>query len=199
MCLSLIFSLLLLGAVAAAQQSVPPASGTQAIYDAQSRSAQRKFDHIRQNAAQANPDQSPTVLTENEINAWLSSGQAQLPTGVKKLQLHGEPGVINATAMIDFDEITANRKSYNPLLSLFTGTHRIEAKARAQGSAGQGQVHIQSVSLDGVEIPRMALEFFIDHYIKPKHPEVGLDTVFKLSYRIDTATVGPHLLTITQK
>ncbi len=194
-----IFFALLLGTLTAAQQTPPPASGTQAIYQAEARSAQRKFDHIRDNAAKSKPDQTPTVLTENEINAWLSSGQAQLPTGVKKLQLRGEPGVINDTALVDFDEITASRKSYNPLLSLFSGTHRVEARASAQGSGGQGQVHIQSISLDGVEIPRMALEFFIDHYLKPKHPEIGLDTVFKLSYRIDTAIVGSHQLTIRQK
>ena len=180
-------------------QQAPPASSTQAIYDAAARSAQAKFDHIRQNAERTQPDQRPTTFSENEINSWLASGNAQLPQGVKKLQFRGQPGVINATAIVDFDEITAGKGSLNPLLSLFSGTHRVEAAARAEGSGGEGHVQIQSVSLDGVEIPRVALEFFIDHYIKPKHPEVGLDTVFKLAYRIDTAKVGSHQLTLTQK
>lgn len=190
---------LLLAAFAAAQQSAPPASGTQAIYDAAARSAQRKFDHIRQNAERTTPDQTPTVLTENEINAWLSSGAAQLPQGVKKLHVHGEPGIIHANAVVDFDQITAARRSSNPLLGLFTGTHEVEAQAHAQGAGGEGQVHIDSISLDGVEIPRMALEFFIDKYLKPKHPEIGLDTTFNLPDKIDTATVGSRQLTITQK
>jgi len=194
-----ILCVVLLATLSAAQQTPPPASGTQAIYAAQAGSAQNKFAYIHENGAKAKPDPTPTTLRENEINAWLSSGQAQLPTGVKKLQFQGEPDVINATALVDFDEITANQKSHNPLLSLFSGTHRIEARAKAQGTAGQGQVHIQSVSLDGVEIPRMALEFFIDRYIKPRHPEIGLDTVFKLPSRIDTAIVGSHQLTVTQK
>lgn len=194
-----LFCTLLLITVALAQDSAPPASGTQAIYQAEAKSAQRKFDYIRANAARPNPDQRATILTENEINAWLASGSAQLPEGVKKLQFHGEPGVINATALVDFDEITAHQRSFNPLLSLFTGTHRVEATAQAQGSGGEAHIHIQSVSLDGVAIPRSALEFFVDHYIRPKHPEIGLDTEFKLLYRIDLATVGARQLTLTQK
>ncbi|MGZ4787501.1 MAG: hypothetical protein ACXVZX_03210 [Terriglobales bacterium] len=190
---------LLLLSITSAQQSAPPASGTQAIYDAAARSAQAKFDHIRKNAEQPTPDQRPTILTENEINSWLASGQAELPQGVKKLQFRGTLGVINATAIVDFDEITANQHSFNPLLSLFSGTHRVEASAQAQGSGGQGHVHVESVSLDGVSIPRAALEFFIDRYITPKHPEIGLDTTFKLPYRIDVAKVGTHQLTLTQK
>ena len=194
----LLCSLLLL-TLAPAQQPSPPASGTQAVYDAAVRSAQAKFEHIRKNAEQSAPDQRPTILTENEINSWLASGQAQLPLGVKKLHFHGEPGIIDATALVDFDEITANRRSINPLLNLFTGTHRVEARAQAQGSGGEGHIHIESVSLDGVSIPRAALEFFVERYISPKHPEIGLDTVFKLPYRIDLATVGSRQLTITQK
>ena len=190
---------LLFASFATAQQSSPPASGTQAIYQAEARSAQHKFDYVQQNARRSTPDTRPTILTENEINAWLSSGQAQLPQGVKRLQVHGSSGVINATATVDFDEITAAHRSSNPLLSLFTGTHQVEAQAHAQAMGGEGQVHIDSVSLDGVEIPHMALEYFVEHYIQPKHPDIGLDSTFKLSYKIDTATVGSRQLAITQK
>jgi hypothetical protein len=45
----------------------------------------------------------------------------------------------------------------------------------------------------------MALEFFVEHYITPKYPNVGLDSQFQLPNRIDTATVGYHKLTVTQK
>jgi len=196
----LLFSVFLAGSAALlSQQSVPPASGTQAIYAAQANSCQKKFDYIRQNGNQATPDQKPTVITENELNAWLTSGNAQLPQGVKKLQLKGDTGVIDATAYVDFDEVTAGRNSSNPLLSLFRGTHEVQARAHASGSGGAGQVHIDSVSLDGVGVPRVALEYFVDKYITAKHPEIGLDSTFKLNYRIDTATIGPRQLTVTQK
>ena len=190
---------LALGAVAQAPRSAPPASGTQAIYDAEARSAQRKFDHIRENGGRAKPDPAPTIVTENELNAWLSSGRANLPEGVKKLQVHGEPGVINATASVDFDQVTQGRYSANPFMSIFRGTHEVEAKAHAQGSGGQGRVHIDSVALDGVEVPQMVLEYFVDKYVTPKHPGIGIDSTFALSNRINTAMVGSHQVTIIQK
>jgi hypothetical protein len=180
-------------------QQAPPASGTEAIYQAAARSAQRKFDYIRANATKAPLDRKPTTLTENEINAWFASGRAQLPQGVKKLQLRGEPGTVHATAFVDFDEITAGRKSGNPFLSMFSGTHEVEAEAHAEGRGGEARIHIDSVSLDGVEIPRMALDFFVEKYIQPKHPEIGLDTTFRMPYRIDSALIGSHQLTLIQK
>ena len=111
----------------------------------------------------------------------------------------GDNGVIRATATVDFDQITAGKVSSNPLLGLFRGTHDVEAKAHAEGSGGTGQVHIDSISLDGVGVPRMALEFFVDKYIKPKYPNLGIDSSFAMPYQIDVAKVGVRQLTVTQK
>lgn len=169
------------------------------MYASQADSCQRKFDHIRQNGTKAKPDPAPTVLSEGEINAWLATGNAELPKGVKKLQLKGEPGIIRATAYVDFDEITAGQRSNNPLLYLFTGTHEVQATAHASGTGGVGQVHIDSVKIDGVGVPRMALQYFAEKYITPKHPELGLDSRFKLPYRISTGTVGNRNITVIQK
>ncbi|HWR15528.1 MAG TPA: hypothetical protein VN577_11920 [Terriglobales bacterium] len=188
-----------LALVAQQQQQTPAASSTQAIYNAQVQSAQKKFDYIIQNGAKAAPDQNPTVLTENEINSWLMSGNAELPKGVRKLQFRGNPGVIDATATVDFDQITAGRRSSHPLLSLFRGTHEVQARASAAGSAGVGQVHIESVSIDGVGVPKFALEFFVDKYIRPKYPNLGMDSTFRLPHKIDIARVGSRKLTVTQK
>lgn len=193
------FFLLLASATLLSQQAAPPASGTQAMYASQADSCQRKFDHIRQNGTKAKPDPAPTVLSEGEINAWLATGNAELPKGVKKLQLKGEPGIIRATAYVDFDEITAGQRSNNPLLYLFTGTHEVQATAHASGTGGVGQVHIDSVKIDGVGVPRMALQYFAEKYITPKHPELGLDSRFKLPYRISTGTVGNRNITVIQK
>jgi hypothetical protein len=177
----------------------PPASSTQAMYDAAANSADAKFRNIEQNAQRNPPDQTPTVLTEREINSYLADGRVQLPTGVRRVELTATPGIIDATAAVDFDQITAQKRSSNPLLSLFRGVHDVHAIARAQGSGGKAQIHITRIELDGVTIPRAALEFFLEHYVRPKHPEIGLDTVFTLPYRIDLAIVGEHQLTLTQK
>src|SRR4051794_11687295 len=183
----------------AAQQPRRPASQTEAMYQDATASADRKFQHIAENGTKQTPDQQSTVLTDREVNAYMAGGNVKLPTGVKSVRFSGRPGIIDATAKVDFDEITASRRSGNPLLSLFSGVHDIHAIARAQGSGGQGRVEIQSVDLDGTTIPRVALEYFVSKYVTPKYPEVGMDSTFKLPYRIDTAVVGQGTLTLTQK
>jgi hypothetical protein len=176
------------------------ASHTQATYDAAARSAERKFTRIEQNGKLAHPDPAPTVLTEREINAWFSSGEADLPAGVRHLQLQADPGIIYGTADVDFDQVTGGRYSGNPLLmSLFSGVHQVTASAHAQGANGVGQVHIDSVALDGVPVPRMALEYFVDRYIHPKYPDLGIDSRFKLPNKINEAEVGSHQVTVVQR
>lgn len=160
---------------------------------------QQKLDHIDKNAS-ANPvDQKPTQLNEDEANAWIAEGMLKLPKGVKKAVFHAQSGTIQCDANVDFDEITAGKQSYNPLLMIFSGTHDITVSSAADAQGGTGHVHIQSASLDGIEIPRSALELFVNRYLKPKYPNVGLDSEFKMPDRIDTAAVGNHYVVLTQK
>jgi hypothetical protein len=180
-------------------QQAPPASGTQAMYQTAAESAARKIQYMRENARRPQPDQTPTVFTEREINAYMASGRVKMPKGVRSAKLIGQPGVVKAAASVDFDTITAGRRSLNPLLSLFSGVHDVDVTAHAVGSGGQGRVHIDSAAIDGVTIPRIALEYFINRYIKPRYPNLGMDSRFALPARVDTATVGQHTLTVTQK
>jgi len=183
--------LLLAGACSVAQQ---PASQHR-LAD----SLQRKLDHLHQNAARPHPDQTPTVMTEEEINDYFAAGRVKLPVGVKKVTFQGQSGMITALTTVDFDEIRAGQRSSNPLLSIFSGTHNVRVETDAAGSGGKGKVHVRTVSIDGIDVPRIALEYFINKYLKPKYPNVGIDSEFELPERIDMAIVGYHKLTVTQK
>jgi len=162
-------------------------------------SCEAKLQHIRQNAEADRPGSAPTVLTEEEINAYLASGKVQLPKGVKSVRFSGAPNVVTAHARVDFDKLTEGKKGNPFLMALFTGVHDIVTVADANGTGGTGVVHVQSVTLDGTPIPRMALEYLVDHYVKPKYPAAGMDSRFRMGYRIDSAEVGSHKLTIRQK
>jgi len=164
-----------------------------------SESLQAKLDHIRDNGQLRHPDQSPTVMTEEEVNDYLNSGKVQLPQGVKKVTLQGRSGLVTGFVNVDFDEIRGGQRSPNPLLAIFSGRHDARVEGDAAGSGGQGKVHVRTVSIDGIDVPRMALEFFVAKYITPKYPNIGLDSEFKLPNRIDIATVGYHKVTVTQK
>jgi hypothetical protein len=162
-------------------------------------SLQHKLDYIQQNGRLAHPNPSPTVMTEEEINDYLASGRVKLPQGVKKVTFQGQSGMLTAFATIDFDEVRAGQRSSNPLLSMFSGIHNANVETDAAGAGGQGKVHVRTVSLDGYQVPRMALEFFVDKYVTPKYPNIGMDSTFQLPDKIDVATIGYHKLTVAQK
>lgn len=159
----------------------------------------RKLQHVQNNGAQPHPDPLPTEFSEQEINACFASGNVQLPSGVKSVVFQEQPGIVTGTSRVDFDQLKAGKNSYNPLLSIFSGLHDVVVTAHAYGVKGEGLVHVDSVSLDGVEVPQFVLELFVEKYLKPKYPEIGLDSRFALPARVDAATIGLHRVTVTQK
>ena len=162
-------------------------------------SMERKLKHIEANGRSSRPDETPTVFTEPEVNAYLASDNVRLPAGVQSVKLEGEDGVITGNARVDFDRIREGAHSSNPLLSVFSGVHDVVVVAHAHGAGGRGQVHVDLVSIDNMEVPRFVLQLFVEKFLQPKYPELGLDSQFKLPDRIDTATVGHRELTVTQK
>jgi hypothetical protein len=162
-------------------------------------SMEMKLQHISANAGATPPDQTPTELTDAEVNAYFAAGRVDLPNGVKSVVFSTQPGVISGTARVDFDQVRQGRSNYNPLLSVFNGEHNVGVIAEAHGAGGQGFVHVQKVTLDDVEIPNFALQMFVEKYVTNKYPNVGLDSQFRLPEGIDTATVGSHQVTVTQK
>jgi len=188
-----VFVLSLTVALALPQQTLSTAAGPAV------RSMERKLEHIESNAARPTPDSAPTVLNEDEVNAYVNSGAVHLPRGVQRVHLEGMPGVVTGNLQVDFDQITQGSRSVNPLLALFSGVHQVQVATHAHGERGVGYVHVDRVSLDNVEVPPIAIEFFIDRYIKPKHPEIGIDTRFQMPDRIDTAVAGQRQVTVVQK
>ena len=160
---------------------------------------EQKLRHIEANGRLARPDQAPTIFTEPEANAYLASGEVKLPLGVRSVVLQSAPGIITGEAQVDFDRIREGTRSSNPLLSIFSGVHQVVVVAHAYGSGGQGHVRVDSVSLDGVEIPEFVLELFVERFLQPKYPQIGIDSQFALPDKIDSATVGQHQMTVTQK
>ena len=145
---------------------------------------------------------SQTVtLRQDELNAFLNEGGVQLPKGLSNPKFDLRPGTVHATSEVDFDQLAEGHGGGgNPIFSaLFSGTHDVEAEAQASGANGEGTVTIQSVKLDGVQVPKSALEYLIQHYVKPKYPQAGMTSTFELPAKIDTATVQQGQVELVQK
>jgi hypothetical protein len=162
-------------------------------------SMERKIQHVQQNGALQAPDANPTEFTADEVNAYVASGRVKLPAGVQSVLFESQPDIIHSNARVDFDQLKSGRSSSNPLLSVFSGVHDVVVAAHARGVNHTGYVEVDSVALDGVEIPRFVLQVFVQKYLQPKYPNIGLNSQFALPAKIDTATVGPNKLTVTQK
>jgi hypothetical protein len=162
-------------------------------------SLQQKVAHLRDNGAKAKPDPRPTVLTNEEVDAYMNSGRVKMPEGISDIHLTTTVGEAVASAKIDFDRLTRDVRKTNPLWSLFSGVHDVKVRCGVWGKDGMGNVHVQNVWLDDHEIPRVALEFFLDHYIKPKLPQASLDNRFRMPVRIWSATVTSGKTTLIQK
>ena len=184
--------LLLLAFVAAAFPAATPKTAPRSTM-------QQKLDYLRANSLLAHPDPKPTTFTEQEINAYIAAGGLELPAGVESLRFASQPGVVTAFARVDFDKVRAGSRSMNPLLAVFSGVHEVVAVAHGSAARGEATVHLDSVSLDDVEVPNFALAMFAAKFIAPKHPNLGVDSRFALPERIDSAVVGVHVVTVEQR
>jgi hypothetical protein len=160
---------------------------------------QKKLAWLKQNATKLHPDSKPVELTEPEVNAYFNEGGVKLPRGVSGLHLTSQAAVIDAHAQVDFEEIMQGKGSSNPLYGAFSGHHDVHAVAQASGVNGVGTIKVQSIDLDGVQVPPWALEFFVQHYVSSKYPSVGMTSTFKLPLRIDSAVVETGKVRLTQR
>lgn len=168
-------------------------------HSANYRALVQKLAYLKINASKPHPDPKPTELSEAEVNAYFSEGGVRLPRGVSQVHLSSKPGVIDGHAHVDFEEIMQGRNKNNPMYSLFSGSHDIHVVAEASGANGVATIKAQTVELDGAAIPEWALEFFVQKYITPRYPNVGMTSTFKMPLRIQTAKVESGKVVLQQR
>jgi hypothetical protein len=187
---SLIVLILALAVLAVAQQ---------ANHSSAFRSMAQKIASLNANSKKSHPDPKPVEITDAEANAYFNEGGVKLPKGVSNVRLAALPGQIDGRAQIDFEPIMQGKGSSNPLYGMFSGQHEIHATSQASGSNGEGTIKIQSVEMDGIQIPQFALEWFVERYLTPKYKNVGMTSTFKLPLRIESAVVEAGKVKLIQR
>lgn len=164
-------------------------------------SMDKKIAVIQTNSSNPPAQPQTTNITQDELNAYLTEGGVTIPKGLSNVKIQLSPGIVHASSQVDFDQLSAGHSGGgNPIFSaLFTGTHDVEADGQASGSNGQGTITIETVKLDGVPVPKSALQYLIQHYVKPKYPTAGMTSTFNLPEKIETATVQQSAVALTQK
>ena len=163
-------------------------------------SFQKKVEFIKTNSSAPQPSPQATVFSEEEINAYFAERRLKMPEGVQKVTFDLQPEQVTAFTRVDFEQLRESRPSMNPLLAIFDGVHDCQVIAHAESTGpGTVRVRVESVNIDGMNVPRMALQMFVNHYVKPKYPDVDLDAEYKLPARMDSATIKTQEGVIVQK
>lgn len=156
-----------------------------------------KLKVIQRNEDSSGPWQNVT-LTAAEVNRYFASdGAKKLPRGVTHLVLSSRPGEIDGSALVDFDAIEG-RKNGNPLLAMFfSGVHQVVARAHVDdASEPAAHLTVDQVSLDGQRIPNPLIDFAIDTFVRPRHPNLGRTFAVKLPRHARSASVTDNAVTL---
>lgn len=163
-------------------------------------SMDRKVKILEANAQRPPTYPQYTDITQEELNAYIAEGGVDMPKGIEDAKVDFKPAVVHATATVNFDTLAEGHTGTNPIFAaLFTGMHDVEAQAQASGAQGEGTLIVDWVKLDGIEIPRAALDYLVQHYVRSKYPNAGMTTRFSLPVKIDMAVVQQGKVTLTQR
>jgi len=138
-------------------------------------------------------------ISETEANSYLRYEMASdLPPGVSKARVRFQPGRPQGFAEVNFDKIKeASKTPPNYLVDyILRGVHTVGVDGTLYGSGGSGQFHLESVTLDGMAMPRVVVDYLIDHYLKAHYPDISVDRPFPLPYSIDKVSVEAGALIV---
>lgn len=147
---------------------------------------------------------SRTVVTENELNAYLAyEAKDQLPVGLVEpaITIMGS-GRVSARAVIDLDAVKKQRGNGGVLdaASYLTGRVPIAATGLLRTGDGIGRFELESATVGALPIPKTFLQDIVSHYSRTQaNPAgIGLDAPFALPSRIREIQVEAGRATIVQ-
>ena len=135
------------------------------------------------------------VMPAPEWNSWV---RTQLPAGVHDPRIILGQGRVTATANVDFAEVQhASGQAPNWFVqNLLRGQHPVSATARIQSHDGTGRVDIDRAEVGGFVVQGRVVDWLIDQYVRPTHPDAQIATWFDFVHGIDHVEVTPAAVTV---
>jgi hypothetical protein len=164
---------------------------------AEAEALDRKLVEIEQRrAAPARRGKTQTVtVTESELNSYLNlTLGAKIPKEVKDLQVRLEHERLQATGMVDLDQVKSKVavSSWNPLL-LMSGFVPVLLRGRFVNRDGFGSIIWEDVRVNAWSVPISLLEEMVARSTrKPDNPEgVDISAPFRLPYSVRRVRLEP--------
>jgi hypothetical protein len=150
----------------------------------------QKVDIINKHAERPTKQGRRTVVTENEVNAYLAvDARPQLPTGVvaPSVTIVGT-GRLSGRAVVDLDavRVAKNPTSLLDPVNYLTGKVPVTAVGVLKTSNGIGHFELESASVGRIPVPKLILQEIVSYYSRTaeKPSGISLDDPFALPARI---------------
>lgn len=156
--------------------------------------ARRKMDRL----AKGMPKGSSVTLTAMELNAMAREDvQAAVGDGIRDAKLVFGTNRVTGSGTVNFTKLQTAKGKPPGLMTaiLLRGDHDLKVGVRVTTGKGSGQVDVQSVELDGIDISGKLLDLLIDYYLKPRYPEVKIGKPFDLKYNVERLDITPAGIT----
>jgi hypothetical protein len=189
-------ALLLLAPVVSASETPRPVPRPGLSW-AEAEALDRKLGEIeRRRAAPARRGKTETVtVTQSELNSYLNlTLGSKIPKEVKDLQVTLEHERLQATGMVDLDQVKSKvaTSSWNPLL-LMGGFVPVLLRGRLVNRDGFGSIIWEDVRVNAWSMPISLLEEMVARSTrKPDNPEgVDISAPFRLPYSVRRVRLEP--------
>jgi len=163
-----------------------------------------KVEQIERNGALATPTPLKTIITENEINAYLAyDGRDQIPVGVVDPRVRIlENRRVTARAVVDLDAVAKQHKSTGWLdpMRFLSGRLVISAAGVLTATDGVARLYYERADAAGIPIPKVLLQEILTYYSRTEANPRGLnlDDAYALPARIRTIEVDRSEAVIVQ-
>ena len=135
------------------------------------------------------------VMPAAEWNEWV---RTQVPPGVHNPRITLSNGRVTASANVDFNEVqhAAGQPPNWFVQNLLRGVHPVSATARIQSGDGKGRVDVERAEINGFVVQGKVVEWLVENYVRPKHPDAQIGTWFGFVHGIDHLEITPVAVTI---
>jgi len=154
-------------------------------------SARRKADLIEND--QAKPG-SMISFNGAEANAFArEEARREVGDGLRNAKIWFSQGKASGSATLDFVKLqTARGRPPGLLLRwMLQGEKEVQVSVKIEARDGKAKIDIDEVYLDGVGVPKAAVDLLVEYYLLPRFPDAKIGEWFDLRHRVERITIAP--------